>query len=442
MPHGASPPVWKHFAYQLGLGSYLLPVVDDPKAEISAKSSLGEHNRGKVPSVLNGSGVITGFKDWNGNKATKADIAKWSAAGYGLCIQTRYVRGFDIDCADPALSDAIADYIYKTAGVWMPRRFRGNTGKQLLAFICEDNLSKVIVRLKDREKEQVEMLATGQQFIAYGRHSSGVNYEWDDKDGLPQGFPEISGELVAKILEGIAEQWGDEVVNMGAGARRSREDSDDTIFDEIAHQLDEDGLSLGYGPESQYFIECPWKAEHSSDSGISETAYFPKGTRGYEMGHFKCQHASCSKRTDADFIEELFPEGVSCAADFDDLPEPTAKEKKASEAKIDPSKFKRNEAGEIKATMPNFEHAVMHPEFIKLDVRWDDFYHSYVVRDKKGDATPLADEDIWRVEMLLNKAGFQVIATNKLTQAMKLTAKSRRQHALQEWLNKVVENEK
>jgi putative DNA primase/helicase len=54
------------------------------------------------------------------------------------------------------------------------------------------------------------------------------------------------------------------------------------------------------------------------DSGVTETAYFPAGGGGYEQGHYKCLHASCAHRSDADYDAAL---GYA-EAGFDVLPPP------------------------------------------------------------------------------------------------------------------------
>ena len=76
------------------------------------------------------------------------------------------------------------------------------------------------------------------------------------------------------------------------------------------------GLILNYGNDGQAFIECPWKHEHSMDSGETECAYFPIGTKGYQVGHFKCLHASHMDKTDYAFEEAL----LTFADDFEDMP--------------------------------------------------------------------------------------------------------------------------
>jgi hypothetical protein len=75
--------------------------------------------------------------------------------------------------------------------------------------------------------------------------------------------------------------------------------------DDVVLYLAEHGHILDEGHGGQVYVECPWKAGHSSDSGVTETAYFPAGTGGFDCGHFKCLHASCEGRTDEDFLDAI-----------------------------------------------------------------------------------------------------------------------------------------
>jgi P4 family phage/plasmid primase-like protien len=99
------------------------------------------------------------------------------------------------------------------------------------------------------------------------------------------------------------------------------EDNQDTTAagknDDRFQWLFENGHSLGTGRFGQLFIECPFKDGHSVDSGHTETAYFPAGTGGYHLGHYKCMHASCRHRSDEDFDIELGYPGEEVSDVFD-----------------------------------------------------------------------------------------------------------------------------
>lgn len=97
--------------------------------------------------------------------------------------------------------------------------------------------------------------------------------------------------------------------------RRRKAATDLLLPDSTMDYLEENGYVLEYGSEGQAHIECPFSDEHTQESGVSATTYFPKGSRGYEQGHFKCFHAHCEGREDVDFEEAL---GVRLAM-FEDL---------------------------------------------------------------------------------------------------------------------------
>ena len=53
------------------------------------------------------------------------------------------------------------------------------------------------------------------------------------------------------------------------------------------------------------YIECPWTGAHTGgERGDGSTIWFPPGN-GYDQGHFKCLHAHCTGRGDAEFLEAV-----------------------------------------------------------------------------------------------------------------------------------------
>jgi hypothetical protein len=104
--YGAQPEDWAHFDMLLGLTEDLLPVVSNPKATISGRSSM--RDLGKVPSIYNEQRQAVGFTGWTQHRSSPADIARWSRErDYGICLQTRRVRAIDVDVADVDLAQQI-----------------------------------------------------------------------------------------------------------------------------------------------------------------------------------------------------------------------------------------------------------------------------------------------------------------------------------------------
>jgi len=185
LTHGATPQEWEHFAHTLGLEAELLPVVSDPAAVISPRSSLRE--KGKVPSLFDQTGKVVGVTNWPQRRSTDRDIGRWSSdSRLGICLQARRVKAFDIDIADPVQSAAVAYMIEVGVGA-LPTRGRPNSGKRLLAFRLDVGFPKRVIKTAHGN---IELLSTGQQFIAVGTHPSGVHYEW--AGGLPAEIPTLT----------------------------------------------------------------------------------------------------------------------------------------------------------------------------------------------------------------------------------------------------------
>lgn len=87
--------------------------------------------------------------------------------------------------------------------------------------------------------------------------------------------------------------------------------------DPIAQALYDQGLVKSQRREGGLNIECPFAAEHTSESGESSTVYYPPNTGGYAVGHFKCLHATCVGRTRGMFLARLGVDEV--LSEFEDL---------------------------------------------------------------------------------------------------------------------------
>lgn len=199
MTAGATPQDWQHFT-ELGLTADLLPVVSDTSLPISPRSRMKD--AGKTPSVVNGEGHIVGLSKWTEQHTKPAQVRAWSKdSRLGICVQTRVVRAFDVDIADPAISAEVRDLVEMLAGP-LPCRSRPNSGKLLLVFRMEGTFPKQRIIT---DTGMIEFLANGQQFIAVGTHPSGVRYEWD---GLGDTIPTLTPDEFTTIWQGLALTYG------------------------------------------------------------------------------------------------------------------------------------------------------------------------------------------------------------------------------------------
>lgn len=306
---GATPTEWAHFDLVLGLTTELLPVVSNPSATISPNSKI--KGLGKTPSQFNRRNEAVGIPDWTKHISTGAEISAWAKQpDYGICVQTRFVRAIDIDIPDADEAGAVAAVVVEHLGE-LPMRYRENSGKCLQAIVISGDMPKRIITAAGGK---IEFLATGQQFIAIGMHTSGVPYRWSG--GLPDAIPEVSPEKFEALWSALQARFGVAPPITAGDGRKGLGSDVAYVDDELAAYLDKNGWTQEVTPEGHRHITCPWSANHTTgvDGDTSTTYFIPGGD--YERGHFKCLHGGCAGKTDEDFIHAL---GV-LHDDFDVLP--------------------------------------------------------------------------------------------------------------------------
>jgi len=244
---GATTDEWDLFT-RMGLVADLLPVVSNPQATVSPHSKIA--GIGKTPSHYNGMGHVAGLPGWTDKQVTAKQVGDWSKnPDYGICLQTRNVRAFDIDVDDREKAQAIADFLADEL-LLPPKRYRANSGKCLLAFRVAGELPKRMLPVDggvddkgEPRKAMVEFLGNGQQFIAAGTHTSGVRYLWDWYGQAD--FPEVALDDFERVWAALVERFGTGVVGEGGVNRKKGERlaMDDVVVD----ILEKKGLALGYG---------------------------------------------------------------------------------------------------------------------------------------------------------------------------------------------------
>lgn len=427
MNYGATQDDWAHFDLVLGLTADLLPVVSNPGAEISDLSKMKAI--GKTPSQYNQQRKVAGFPKWTDRRSTGADVERWAKEpDYGICLQTREIRALDIDIEDHDLAGRVRRHFERAVGCDLPRRARSSSGKQLLAFRVAggEPLAKRHFRV---EAGLVEFLATGQQFVAVGTHPSGARYDW--VGGLPDEFPSIEADVFERAWQQLVEQFAVGDDTRGKGGERKR-GADLGIEDPVVDWLEAEWTTYGWGGQGQLFAECPWKDGHSSDSGETEAAWFPAGTNGYEQGHFKCLHASCSGRLDEDFLDKV---GFRASA-FESLP--AVIDDGASEddpwAKRPLPKLVRAKGGEIEAIASNLELALRRPDVCGAMIAYDVFSDELLARwDGKG-WDKFKQTDYFEIRLRLERIGFKPIGRELVRDAVHYAGFASRMDTAAEWL--------
>lgn len=293
-PIGATRDEWSHFAFVLGLSEDLLPVVSDQSVPISERSKM--RGLGKTPSIINREGRAAGISEWTSKRTTAQEIRRWSSEPrYGICIQTRTVRAIDVDVEDPSEAEYIFEAI-EAMGVSLPCRRRPNSAKFLLPFSMPGDYPKRVIRTSHGV---IEFLASGQQFIASGTHSSGVRYEWEG--GLPDEIPVLSPAQFEHVWASLAVRFGTEEEESRVSVNRKLNLSEALSNDPVAQHLLSADWVLSDEPDGRLHIRCPFEDEHTTEGAESATTYFPANTNGFAQGHFRCLHAHCQHRTDYEF---------------------------------------------------------------------------------------------------------------------------------------------
>lgn len=414
---GAAPDEWRHFA-DLGLTEDLLPVVSNPNAVKSEASKIG--TPGKLPSWYNRDGRMVGLASWTDRTTTERDVDHWSQEpDYGICLQTRNVRAIDVDVDDFDRAADIEEAIKAHIGYPLPCRRRGNSCKFLIPFRLTGDYTKRIIRVDRAQKHAIEFLATGQQFIAVGTHPSGARYAWEG--GLPAVIPTLTPEQFESLWALLAARFGDgESVTVQAGAAPDRPRTAADADDPLVAFLNDRWTVFDNDRSGRVDILCPFADGHTD--GISEgssTSYFPAGVGGFDQGHFRCLHASCTDRTDHEFKTEIgyYTDGFEVI----ELPPP----------EVLPA-LTRKENGAVRASRANLSAALRAPACCGTRIRYDEFTAGVVLGDE---ARPLRDSDYTGIALHLEtRWAFDHIPRELLRELVVHTADAARFDSAIEWL--------
>lgn len=190
-----------------GYGHLLLPIIP-PDANLSPQSQVGDDQRGKVPGLLNSYGYWTGFPSWQSHENTPAELATWAGWKCNLGLRCKGIVAVDIDVLHPQVAQAIEDKIFTMAGQ-VPVR-TGNPPKRLLVYATDGRPTKRKVKfyLPDDSEHAVELLAEGQQFVAYGIHpKTQQRFTWRKGNDLTSNplpsLPLLSEGMLEGLWQGI-----------------------------------------------------------------------------------------------------------------------------------------------------------------------------------------------------------------------------------------------
>lgn len=198
------------FARLWALGYTSLVPIIPPDAEISEHSSLykrantRQDSRGKSPGVKGRDGKWRGF-DWLPHVADEQDLQRWDEMGAGVGIKTgKGLIAIDADTTDEALAEIIRDTVIEVFG-YLPVRV-GRYPKALYLIRSSEAVQYQRIEFGTPDergnKERVELLSDGRQFVAYGIHPvTQKPYHW------PKGLPPLD-DLSTATPDALERFWG------------------------------------------------------------------------------------------------------------------------------------------------------------------------------------------------------------------------------------------
>ncbi len=384
--YGAHREDWVFWSDEMGCTTELLPVIANPESVFDSKSILSKSDIGRVPSrYLNNARRGIGFTKWSNYTATEDEIYLWSKEpDYGICLITRVYHAIDIDVDYPDKVAEILALVRKHIGP-APLRTRSGSPRALVLYKPKTPRGKRILRLGDAGN--IELLGVGNQCVVAGMREDGSRYEWT---GLSISPPEVSDETLEALIQDLRDNLGirDDTSFNVPRLRDTTDPVDEN--DPVVPYLSK--ISRGRGVDGQYYIFCPFQANHTKGArdNKTETVYFPRG-RGYSQGHFKCLHAHCADKTDDDFLRAI---GYEEANLLDKL---QSTEKVLAIPLEQFSGFQRvTSTGRIKPTHNNLYLALSRPELCGYRFRFDSFLNQRQLMPFISDKDDLTDESLWR----------------------------------------------
>lgn len=444
-PYGATLEAWHHWATRLELHEHLLPVVANPGATISPDSTVKA--LGKSPTRYNFRREVCGFAKWTRHTTTMREVGQWEVEpDYGICVQTGERSGLlaiDVDVPHKGKSRAIIKAIERILPTaFAAKRYRDGTGKCLLLLRCPGPQPKVVIPV---DGGVIELLGDGQQFVAESTYiragKADGRYLWEG--GWPTSIDDISAEDREHLVAMLDIEFAVGEVKI---ARQRREGTGvdarerPGLDDPVAQYLLTDWAVRIDEPE-RLFIQCPFEAEHTSDSGPTETVYQIAGTGGFERGHFKCLHAHCMSRDDEDYLKAI---GYR-EHDFPVLPEedmtPDAPESREIAERPERPRYITDGKGRTEANTYNFVLFLSTPSECGRHIAWDDFAAQIIwaPESQPGAWRLWRDADYASMAMRMDNRGFKSLQPNSLRLAVLRTAEDHAIDLAVEWAKRLPE---
>lgn len=455
---GATLEAWARLERVVG-ASILLPVVSDLSVPIHEKSTIKQ--MGKVPSQIH-KGFARGFTAWTQHITTDQDIKRWSKdRRHGISVRTgaqqegcTQVVAIDGDIDDPVVAGEIAKLCEQFLGV-LPMRTRSNSGKFLLCFVMRGEYVK---RVLHTAHGAIEFLATGQQFIAIGTHTSGVRYQW--KGGMPDELPTVAPKVFDDLWYTLSELYAIEPERMLRGGLMRPAVARDTasVNDSVVGFLEANNWVRSWTADGRLNINCPWSDHHTTADNETATQYFPAGVGGYQQGHFHCLHAHCAGRSDGEYLDAI---GIMDKEfeDVSNLDAPSAPDDASDligevpadivmldgtvmpAGEVPKPAFRRKRDGSVKPTVDNVVMALERPDVCGYKIAYDSFRDELMIGGANTalhDWRRFTDSDYTELRRVLERNGFDdKLGSSLVKDGVRYVAARSSIDSAQLWLDKV-----
>lgn len=210
----------QHHAAKTAAAVNQTAVKSDSASSVEATGPLGV--RPYLANEIAAQLIAKGYRPVPINRGEKGPkIARWQEITFrpddflpssNIGIVTGHgVALLDIDVTDKEKADAIVNEFidrFKGRGKILIRT--GLRPKVGIPIRVPSGMKKKAIKLDDGH--QIEVLATGQQFVAYGRHPTGCMYEWDESGSLvdhcAEDLPELTEVEISEFLNRISDACG------------------------------------------------------------------------------------------------------------------------------------------------------------------------------------------------------------------------------------------
>jgi len=199
-----------------------LVCVIPPGASLTAGSSIKPAMLGKVPGLPRPHNLWSGYDFICTPIPNRSTVDHWAQRGANLGLLAARFPGVDIDCDDPGVAEVVAELARTHLG-WAPARIRQGSPRRLLVYRTDRPFPKQRVTfLVGGQKQAIDILGAGQQYLIEGVHPAGARYLWEP-DGLdfirPPALTDFEPEALERFLRDVQAHYPDGFNRSGLGER-------------------------------------------------------------------------------------------------------------------------------------------------------------------------------------------------------------------------------